>query len=389
MLRISAAPAAGTAPPALELKLSTTSAFLVGGESTTVTATATNDGNDAVSDPTFTFALPAGWTATQTSGPAGGTLAAGATVTTRWTIQSDRSAPTGTVVLRGVITGTHSAGTSRAQAQLTLPIRTAITANTKLGNVNWLSMSNGWGSVERNQSNGEEATGDGHPITLKGTVYPTGLGTHAAASAVYYLGGTCARFSSDIGIDDEIKGNTTASVVFQAFNHDTDTKIYDSGVVAADSPTRSIDVALTGIQQLELRVTDAGNGNAYDHADWAGARVTCSTTGVEDIQSTTTLAASSDRQTYRSSSPVTLTARVALSTDDRAAGRVEFLEGDRVLTTKPVEGGVATYAAAPPRSPWAVTTSRPGSSPPRQPSPAPRPRRPYGSRSWRSTPPPR
>jgi alpha-galactosidase len=343
MLRVAAAPAAGAAPPALALRLSTTSTFLVGGQSATVTAAATNDGNDAVNDPAIAFTLPAGWTATQTSGTTGGTLAAGATATTAWTIQSDRSEPTGTVVLRGVVTATHDAGTSRAEADLALPIRTAITANTKLGNVNWLSTSNGWGPVERNQSNGEEASGDGRPITLKGTVYPTGVGTHAGSSVVYYLGGTCSRFSSAIGIDDEINGNTTASVVFQVFNTDTNTKIYDSGVVAADSPTRSVDVPVTGIQQLELRVTDAGNGNAYDHADWAGARVACSETGVENIDSTTTLTASSDRQTYRTSSPAVLTAKVALVTDDAAAGKVEFLEGDQVLATRAVQDGVAAY----------------------------------------------
>ncbi|RSM64750.1 hypothetical protein DMB66_19105 [Actinoplanes sp. ATCC 53533] len=343
MLRVAAAPATGAAPPALAFGLSTTSTFLVGGQSTTVTATVTNYGSEAVNDPAIAFTLPAGWTATQTSGTTGSTLAAGATATTGWTIQSNQSEPTGTVVLRGVVTGTHPAGAPRAEAALALPIRTAITANTKLGNINWLAASNGWGPVERNQSNSEEAEGDGRPITLKGTVYPTGIGTHAAASVGYFLGGTCSRFSSVIGIDDEINGNTTASVVFQVFNTDTNTKIYDSGVVAADSPTRFVDVAVTGIQQLELRVTDAGNGNAYDHADWAGARVACSATGVEDIQSTTTLAASSDRQTYRTSSPVTLTAKVALSTDDPAAGQVEFLEGDRVLTTQPVKDGAAGY----------------------------------------------
>jgi alpha-galactosidase len=343
MLRIAAAPATGAAPPALALGLSTTSTVLVGGQSAPVTATVTNYGSEPISDPTIAFTLPAGWTATQVSGTSGGTLTAGSTSTTGWTIQSNRSEPTGTVVLRGVATGTHAAGAPRAEAALTLPIRTAITANTKLGDVNWLSASNGWGPVERNQSNGEEAAGDGRRITLKGTVYPTGIGTHAAAAVGYYLGGTCSRFSSSIGIDDESSGNTTASVVFQVFNKDTDTKIYDSGVVAADSPTRSVDVAVAGIQQLELRVTDAGNGNAYDHADWAGARVACSATGVEDIGSAITLAASSDRQTYRSPSPVTLTAEVALSTDDPATGQVEFLEGDQVLATKPVKDGAAAY----------------------------------------------
>jgi beta-galactosidase len=36
-----------------------------------------------------------------------------------------------------------------------------------------------------------------------------------------------------------------------------------------------LDVDVTGGQQLDLRITDAGDGNGGDHGDWAAARLAC------------------------------------------------------------------------------------------------------------------
>ena len=45
-----------------------------------------------------------------------------------------------------------------------------------LSDWNWTYMANGWGPVEKDQSNGEQATGDGRVITLNGVTYAKGLG---------------------------------------------------------------------------------------------------------------------------------------------------------------------------------------------------------------------
>src|SRR5207247_1662349 len=45
-----------------------------------------------------------------------------------------------------------------------------------LSDLTWTSMTNGWGPVERDQSNGESGTGDGSTLTLNGTTYAKGLG---------------------------------------------------------------------------------------------------------------------------------------------------------------------------------------------------------------------
>ena len=50
-------------------------------------------------------------------------------------------------------------------------------------------------------------------------------------------------------------------------------KVFDSGTVRGGQAARSISVSVAGAQQLRLVVTSAGDGDAYDHADWANARL--------------------------------------------------------------------------------------------------------------------
>lgn len=133
---------------------------------------------------------------------------------------------------------------------------------------------NGWGPVEKDMSNGESASGDGHTITLNGTIYAKGLGVHANSEVDYALNGVYSTFQSDIGVDDEVGSN--GSVVFQVWADGV--KLYDSGVMTGSSPTQSINVSVAGKNQLKLIVTDAGNGNGYDHADWAGAQLSKNST---------------------------------------------------------------------------------------------------------------
>src|SRR5581483_9412034 len=144
-----------------------------------------------------------------------------------------------------------------------------------VSDMSWISTTNGWGPVERDMSNGDSALGDGRPITLNGTVYPKGLGTNAYSDVQYALAGACTTFTSDVGVDDEVGSN--GSVVFQVWTDGT--KRYDSGLMTGASATKSVNVGLTGVNTLELVVTDGGNGNAYDHGDWAGAQVLCQSQG--------------------------------------------------------------------------------------------------------------
>jgi NPCBM/NEW2 domain len=141
---------------------------------------------------------------------------------------------------------------------------------TFLSNLTWTSATNGWGPVERDRSNGEQAAGDGRTMSVRGNPYSKGLGVHAASDISFNLGGQYSTFLTDVGLDDETGGQ--GSVTFQVFVDGS--KLYDSGVVTGTSAVKSVNVNVAGKSTLRLVVTDAGDGNAFDHADWANARLT-------------------------------------------------------------------------------------------------------------------
>jgi glucose/arabinose dehydrogenase len=167
--------------------------------------------------------------------------------------------------LRLTLTATDSAGQTNTAIRDVFP-RTQLSDLTPVG-----APLNGSGPIERDRNNGGPAANDGGPMMLDGIRYPKGLGVHAPSEIVFDLGGVCTgAFVSDVGIDDAA-GNA-GSVAFQVF---VDGKpAFDSGIVRGSDPRRSVNVSVSGARQLRLVVTDGGDGNELDVANWAGARVT-------------------------------------------------------------------------------------------------------------------
>jgi hypothetical protein len=112
---------------------------------------------------------------------------------------------------------------------------------------------------------------DGRPLTIAGAGYPQGLGAHAPSEITYQLGGTCSRLSVDVGIDDEVGAN--GSVVFQVYRDGA--KAADSGLMTVGQSAKHLTADLTGGSELRLVVTDGGNGNNSDHADWGRPLISC------------------------------------------------------------------------------------------------------------------
>ena len=183
-------------------------------------------------------------------------------------------ATTYVVTIKGGFSGvTDSAGNPLAGDQ-TWNFVTAVpppAGTSYLSDLPWTTMTNGWGPVERDKSNGDLAAGDGGTITLKGQAFAKGLGAHANSDVRFFLGGQCSAFAAQIGIDDE--ANSSGSVVFQVLADGV--KIYDSGLIFGSSAAQSVNVGLTGKSELALIITDGGDGIGSDHGDWANARVTC------------------------------------------------------------------------------------------------------------------
>ncbi len=122
-------------------------------------------------------------------------------------------------------------------------------------------------------SNGEQAAGDGGPITIRGVVYAKGLGVHALSDLRYALPANCTSFNAIAGLDDEAGG--LGSVDFQVYLDGGASAVYDSGLVTGTSAAKTVAVNLTGHTQLRL-VVAVGTTMDHDHGDWADAKITCS-----------------------------------------------------------------------------------------------------------------
>ena len=213
---------------------------------------------------------PNGWTVAPETADLG-PVSAGAPETAEFTVTAPAGTDLGSYPLTATAVTTTPDGfasTTTAATTTTAPLPAGYT---------WLSdrpftvQSNGWGPVERDRSNGEQGAADGRPLTIGGVVYPKGLGAHATSSVLVDLGGACTRFRADAGVDDET--GSAGSVTFEVW---VDGELRArTGVLTGAGGAEKIDADLTGGTRLELRVTDGGNGNGNDHADWAAARLAC------------------------------------------------------------------------------------------------------------------
>ena len=126
--------------------------------------------------------------------------------------------------------------------------------------------------MEKDKSNAEQAGGDGKTLTLNGVTYVKGLGVHASSDVRYSVQSGCTSLTGVVGVDDEVGANGT--VVFKVWSGTT-TKLYDSGVKTGSAPGTAFSVGLAGVSTLRLVVTDGGDGQAYDHGDWADLKLIC------------------------------------------------------------------------------------------------------------------
>ncbi len=140
-----------------------------------------------------------------------------------------------------------------------------------LSDLPWTYVTNGFGPVELDRTNGEDEPLDGAPIRLRGAAYEKGLGVHAPSLIRYRLGQKCSRFAADVGIDDDVDGK--GSVQFEVWADGE--RLFQSGRVTGTSPTQSVDVDIRGRRELRLFVGMGGDNFTLDHSLWAGATLEC------------------------------------------------------------------------------------------------------------------
>ncbi|MDR0815347.1 MAG: NPCBM/NEW2 domain-containing protein [Bacteroidales bacterium] len=122
----------------------------------------------------------------------------------------------------------------------------------------------GWGETKANLSI------SGTPLSIAGTPYEKGFGTHATGEAHIRLDGRQGTFTALAGVDDN--ADSHASVVFYVFTNKG--TAFNSGVMKKGDAPKPVEVALKGVTDLYLLVDPTSDGNHSDHADWVNAQFT-------------------------------------------------------------------------------------------------------------------
>ncbi|NUO46307.1 MAG: alpha-galactosidase [Streptomyces sp.] len=272
LVRVAADPAWAKHPPAVELGLEG-SPLIEAGTQAALTTSVTDLGRTPARQVSVALTGPAGWSVRATSATTAAVLPTSRSLRTGWTVAAPAGTPAGSYDLTLKASYRSPAGVRVATA-LTVTVSVVVpppSGTSELSDLPWLSALSGWGPVERDTSNGENAAGDGHPITIGGVVYAKGLGVHAQSIIEYYTGKACETVSADVGVDDE-KG-AAGTVAFEIWADGT--KVASTGVLTNAMPAQPLTADVTGAQVVRLVVTDGGDGLDSDHADWADARLSC------------------------------------------------------------------------------------------------------------------
>lgn len=128
----------------------------------------------------------------------------------------------------------------------------------------------GWGAMTMGNDVG------GGPLVLSGQTYPDGVGLHAPAEAVYVRPVDAKRFVAIVGIDDSQRKDPRASICCSMVAEDASGKMIELGKTPVMRSGKieqfNFDLSLPAdCAKVRLVVTDAGDGIACDHADWANA----------------------------------------------------------------------------------------------------------------------
>ena len=184
-----------------------------------------------------------------------------------------------------------------------------------------LILTQGWGVLGQDTS--AHAPGQQPlPLRIADREYERGLGHHAPGSILVALDGEYQTFEAEVGVQWQGDG-AQGSVVFQVL---VDGEIrFESDVMRHGDPPRVVTVDVSGAQELELSVGDAGDGINCDCADWAEARLTRAPDAV--------------RRPFVETFDVAPFARLVTCdpsrTDGARASRIqEFLPGDVFLETE-------------------------------------------------------
>ncbi len=109
----------------------------------------------------------------------------------------------------------------------------------------------------------------GDTLSIGKHTYPWGIGVHANSELTFHIGKTFKSFQAVVGIDSH--SGQAGSVVFVVLGDGKE--LYKSPVVRGRAEPLDIAVSVEGVSELTLKVTDAGDLDVGDTANWALAQL--------------------------------------------------------------------------------------------------------------------
>jgi hypothetical protein len=182
----------------------------------------------------------------------------------RWTISAPADAVPGSLGVVSVEREVVGLPPVVSHARILVPFGAG---TTELATLPFRAARNLLGPVERNESNGGGDPHDGGPLTVAGSVHPTGIGVSADSAVGFLLGGQLSAVVGAVGVDDETPGGVASVSVLL----DGETA-WTATVREGDAPL-SFALELDGVMELELRTQPLADV-PQAHVDWLGVQVT-------------------------------------------------------------------------------------------------------------------
>ncbi|WP_195985758.1 NPCBM/NEW2 domain-containing protein [Clostridium sp. D33t1_170424_F3] len=240
---------------------------LKSGESAVLTAKLVNGGKTTVENASLSLKLPEGVTAKALSSTVANNLATGDSLEAQYRITAGNVSLTNEPLIVSALLlyeGDRQPATAEFKASVSVenvdpgdPLEDG-----PLTIHNWVSGKSGWGTIRQDRSI------NGNTLTIAGTTYPTGIGTHANSELVYFVGGRNVQFTALCGSDDDSGGN--GDIRFYVYGDDE--LLFDSGVMKWKSAAKPIDIKVMNHDYLRLVVDSCGNMD-FDHADWIDPQI--------------------------------------------------------------------------------------------------------------------
>lgn len=143
---------------------------------------------------------------------------------------------------------------------------TAAAAETNLGELDLGGVTQGWGQPQADMAV------DGVPLQVAGQSFERGIGTHAPAAWKLPLAGKATEFRAKVGVQEYPDNPGAGSVEFIVRGDGRE--LWRSGVMRGKDAAKDVRVNLASVNELSLEVTEGGDNNSSDHADWLDAVIT-------------------------------------------------------------------------------------------------------------------